>query len=574
VFVAIDASGVTGLWASGRASGTTELLAEFPGAGAVGPVSLGYRALSLVYTAAQPRATLWSTDGTPVGTLPLHSFPQVRQPIFASREAGKGFFLTPESDAATLWSSDGTVAGTVALGRTLSPSAYIVAVSPDLVFVADADRRSQETLTAFDTRAPSDSREIFAFRFPGSNPMNLTAVGSRVIFGAFEDGAASFSLWSSDGTEAGTVRILAGGVPFLSAIGDRGYLFGADASGVVGPFVTDGTAAGTVRLASGVFGQAGFVPLGGLVYFIGNYGDYSDGNLWKTDGTAAGTAPVTSGLHATFPLVSDGVRLYLGHDFSPPWMTVSDGTVAGTFSVLVDIPGAAPVRGCWVPWNGGLVQSGFTSAAGDELWFSDGTSSGTRMVADLLPGPEGSGPCPAVASTKGVFFATGQPSALWITDGTAGGTRVLREGAVNELTVSNGVLFFAASDAEHGQELWKSDGTPEGTVLVLDIAPGPASGTPRNLRDVGGILLFSANDGERGFELWRSDGTASGTFLLQDVNPGPRSSNPSEFTRAGDQIFFSADDGLSGYELWVMPAASLDGTTPPRRTNPRIVPPR
>jgi len=43
------------------------------------------------------------------------------------------------------------------------------------------------------------------------------------------------------------------------------------------------------------------------------------------------------------------------------------------------------------------------------------------------------------------------------------------------LTNVDGTLFFAAFDPKHGEELWKSDGTPEGTVLGADISPGPGT---------------------------------------------------------------------------------------------------
>ena len=50
------------------------------------------------------------------------------------------------------------------------------------------------------------------------------------------------------------------------------------------------------------------------------------------------------------------------------------------------------------------------------------------------------------------------------------------------LTDVGGTLFFTADDGTHGQELWKSDGTKAGTVLVKDINPGAAAATTTTAR--------------------------------------------------------------------------------------------
>jgi ELWxxDGT repeat protein len=66
----------------------------------------------------------------------------------------------------------------------------------------------------------------------------------------------------------------------------------------------------------------------------------------------------------------------------------------------------------------------------------------------------------------------------------------------------NGRLFFDASDGSHGVELWESDGTSAGTVMVQDINPGSHASSPRYLTNVSGTLFFGANDGSHGYELW------------------------------------------------------------------------
>ena len=53
-----------------------------------------------------------------------------------------------------------------------------------------------------------------------------------------------------------------------------------------------------------------------------------------------------------------------------------------------------------------------------------------------------------------------------------------------EFTESNGVVFFVANDGIHGNELWKTDGSESGTVLVKDINPGYEGSSPTHLTDV------------------------------------------------------------------------------------------
>ena len=123
----------------------------------------------------------------------------------------------------------------------------------------------------------------------------------------------------------------------------------------------------------------------------------------------------------------------------------------------------------------------------------------------------------------------------------------------DELVDVGGTLFFNADDGVHGRELWRSDGTEVGTVLVKDIRPGSFVDLylyPRNLTAVGDTLFFTADDGTHGEELWRSDGTEAGTVQVSDIRVGSRGAFPDGLTEVGDTLFFTADDGTHGRELW------------------------
>jgi ELWxxDGT repeat protein len=154
--------------------------------------------------------------------------------------------------------------------------------------------------------------------------------------------------------------------------------------------------------------------------------------------------------------------------------------------------------------------------------------------------------------------------ALWRSDGTAAGTILVEdinplsteqfESLIIPLAGVNGRLLFIANDGKHGRELWASDGSPEGTSLVRDVAPGMADAFEFSFQpsfaDFYGTLFFPAFDPATGTELWRSDGTEAGTMLAADINPGMGSSTVRYLTTAGGRLYFSADNGMTGSELW------------------------
>jgi len=123
-----------------------------------------------------------------------------------------------------------------------------------------------------------------------------------------------------------------------------------------------------------------------------------------------------------------------------------------------------------------------------------------------------------------------------------------------------GTLFFTAADGKNGFELWKSDGTAQGTLLVKDIYPGRASSVPSFLTNVDGTLFFAAADGLHGVELWKSDGTPGGTTLVKDIRLGAGHSVPRHFTKAGARVVF-AGNGENGTRLW-QSDGSAAGTVP------------
>ena len=134
--------------------------------------------------------------------------------------------------------------------------------------------------------------------------------------------------------------------------------------------------------------------------------------------------------------------------------------------------------------SGALYFSAIDATNGDELWKTDGTEMGTVLVKDINPFADP--------------FLSGSD--------------------IEHLTLSGGLLYFSADEPNAGDELWRTNGTEAGTVLVKDIHPSFSNG-PEELTTFNGALYFSADDGTNGGELWMSDGTEAGTIMLKDINP-------------------------------------------------------
>ncbi len=186
------------------------------------------------------------------------------------------------------------------------------------------------------------------------------------------------------------------------------------------------------------------------------------------------------------------------------------------------------------------------------------------LLQDINPGVADTAIAPygmvAVGSTA--FFAASSPASgveLWKSDGTTAGTVMVKDlisGSTdsfpNDLTNINGVLYFSAINPIGERDLWKSDGTDAGTVIVASGAfPGTLLiGEPPLIAAIGNNLFFRGGNPTSGGELWISNLTTGVTNRLVDINPGVRSSDPGSLTVFNGDLYFAADDGTSGRELW------------------------
>ena len=142
----------------------------------------------------------------------------------------------------------------------------------------------------------------------------------------------------------------------------------------------------------------------------------------------------------------------------------------------------------------------------------------------------------------------------------------------NYVSLINNKFYFQGTNpnqASDGAELYMSDSTQAGTVLIKNINPNSfGSSSPGNFTQLNSSsIIFTANDGTSGRELWLTDGTNSGTNLVKDIYVGSNSGPYEYFTKMGNEVFFMTDDGVNGNELWKTDGTSL-GTTLVKNINP------
>jgi ELWxxDGT repeat protein/VCBS repeat-containing protein len=206
------------------------------------------------------------------------------------------------------------------------------------------------------------------------------------------------------------------------------------------------------------------------------------------------------------------------------------------------------------------------------------------LVSDINPGTASSSPTTITAVGSTAFFRAtdgtgvgGHGQELWKSDGSTAGTVLVKDinlGTANSapanLTSFNGSLFFSATDGVNGTELWTSDGTEGGTVLLKDIntTSPTANSNPGNFRIVGSTLFFTADDGVTGVELWKTDGTAGGTVQVKDIR-ATGGSGPTNLANINGILYFAANDGVVGNELWTSDGTN-GGTVLVRDINPTI----
>jgi ELWxxDGT repeat protein len=491
---------------------------------------------------------LWKTDGTSANTVPVQTSGFARNidgvNSHMTDSGSKVFFTARDADSNgnsphgyELWSSDGTNANT----------AMIIDINTNTY---------------------------------GSNPTNLTAVGSEIFFSAYTYSPLQNHsyLWQSDGTVANTAPVETaahviptgtnnyvadGSTLFFTATGSNGndlWTSGTGTDSAVEMFPT-----GTNPFSGDFDGDPSkadaFAAIGSELYFgaldAANAPRYA---LWQSNGTASGTT-VVADLDVNqqlYHLTAVGSNL-----FWDEWdATNSEYALweynGSTAAIVADITSdGAGLFNLTAVGSSVFFEAYDTNAGEYALWTSNGTT--TTKLVDFTNGDQFYDP---IAFDSKLFFIAYDTTlgqwTIWTSDGTLGGTgqflsttsQPVYTTSTPDFTIDGSELFGDFIEVGGGDVLGKTDGTAAGTVMVQLGTSGTVAINPNNMADDNGTLVFNADDSAHGYELWQSDGTSAGTLPTADIYRGTDSSNPQYLTTAGTQVFFNASDGIHGAELW------------------------
>lgn len=277
--------------------------------------------------------------------------------------------------------------------------------------------------------------------------------------------------------------------------------------------------------------------------------------LWRSDGTKAGTTHLAS-FSSLGPFVVTRSRVYFtandGEHGSEPWR--SNGTPDGTQMIDDLKPGKKSSKPLFI--GGAGKRAYFLTVPYYQVvnFFGTGGKS-IVFLGFIITDPGG------VAIQKSLFFAGSFfPSPynfeLWKTDGSLNGTTIVKEirssgGSFPNSFTSNGSSFwFFATDDSGQQGLWQSDGTGDGTQLIKELGAPATLGIAASANVQGTLYFVIRNETTQRLELWLSDSTETGTQMVQEIGPASQSPNYPVLAAFGSMLVFAVDDGTHGTQLW------------------------
>ena len=521
-FLAEDAVHGKELWKSDGTSEGTSLLKDLtsgPEGSTISYLGVVNDVLYFTYRKSNIERDLWKTDGTAEGTVKLEDELRGNTPIMFK---GELFF---RGDG-RLWKANGS-SEVQLTDHFVEPS---FAITDDWLYYLVS---SNDGIGLWRTDGSEDGEEFIKNLTDRSyyDVENLISAGENIFF-TCETDSFGIELCASDGTAEGT-QIMVDSRPGpedgfesyrdvkFGFVGENLIFAGYSEEQGRELWISDATPEGT-RLLRDLTPRTNNVRLSGLpVAFKGSSYFLADTGFWKTDGTPEGTMMIKGfqgSNHGGLRVFNNQLVFSAEYPELGRTLWTSDGTPEGT-TLVFDTSNNKTIRILMNQenpvFNGEIYFRGLNEF-GYELWKTDGTVEGTYMVKDIYEG------------------------------NIQSSIELNKESTV----VLNGNLFFGAANEALGFELWKTDGTEEGTVAVTDINP-QGNATVSNMTLLNNLILFTADDGSSGKELWSTDGTIDGTMMIKDIYPGEKHGIPySTFIKYKDHIYFQGENQEFGRELW------------------------
>lgn len=223
----------------------------------------------------------------------------------------------------------------------------------------------------------------------------------------------------------------------------------------------------------------------------------------------------------------------------------SDGTIAGT-SVVKPVGfttlGGIRFENATV-FNNELYFQVSGNSSNAEIWKTDGTEAGTVFVGDFYSNEQY--PYFKFVATSSELFIYDKERIYCINNQ---GFNLILDDEWEDITieiynakvVNDKAIFAINTFGKYGTELWTSDGTIEGTTILKDIYKYAADGVSNSqfcFEVIGNYLYFIGNSGQYGQEIWRTDGTVDGTHLVYDLKQNAAASFFENMFAVGNSLY-------------------------------------